>query len=124
MSPTATGAIWNISSSMRSNCAAPRLGYNSRAAQTRMRTPRCVARAADDGARLLAGARADPAAERRQATTNEEQQRANATRPVPEHVAQRARAGLDLPRQWDQAPGSDRVIRPVRRAFEEHRHAD
>ena len=53
-----------------------------------------------------------------------EQQRATATRPVSEHAAQGARAGLDLPRQRHQAAGPDRIVRPVRRAAAQHRHAD
>src|SRR5665213_2826684 len=54
----------------------------------------------------------------------DEQQRANATRPVSEHAAQGTRAGVDLPRQRHQAARPDRVVRPVRRAAQEHRHAN
>src|SRR5207245_243874 len=46
------------------------------------------------------------------------------TRSVPEYPAQGARAGIDLSCQRDQAPGPDRVLRPVRRAPQEHRDAN
>ena len=39
-------------------------------------------------------------------------------------AAQGTRSGLDLPRQRHQAAGTDRVVRPVRRPAQEHRHAD
>ena len=45
-----------------------------------------------------------------------EQQRAASTRPLSEHLASRACAGVDLPGQRHQAARPDRVFRPVRRA--------
>src|SRR6185369_2890738 len=53
-----------------------------------------------------------------------EQQRAATTRPVPEPAAQGARSGFHLSRQRNQAAGTHRVVRPVRRSPAQHRHAD
>ena len=56
--------------------------------------------------------------------SDHEQQRATATRPVPECSAQGTRPGIDLSRQRHQTAGPDRVIRPVRRTSAQHRHAN
>src|SRR5690606_35344182 len=44
--------------------------------------------------------------------------------PVPERLAPRARPGLGLPGQRDQAAGYDRILRPVRGAVAQHREPD
>jgi small GTP-binding protein len=79
-------------------------------------------RAAESRGRPLAGQPTASGATIAEST--DEQQRAVATRPVPEHAAQGTRTGLHLPRQRHQAPGPDRVVRSVRRAAEEHRDAN
>jgi tRNA dimethylallyltransferase len=43
---------------------------------------------------------------------------------VPQPAAQGARTGINLSRQWHQAAGSYRFLRPVRRAAEEHGEPD
>src|SRR5215469_17265341 len=45
-------------------------------------------------------------------------------RPFPERLAKGAGAGVDLPRKRYQAAGSDRFLRPVRRAAPEQREPD
>src|SRR3954451_22485239 len=113
-----TAASWNIFSPTRSNCGERPLGYNSRLASTPTRIPTHAA----SRSRNVDGLRRAPVADgpviERCAITGveliDEQQRANATRPVSQHTAQGARAGVDLPGQRHQAARSDRIIRPIR----------
>ncbi len=53
-----------------------------------------------------------------------EQQRPTPAGPVPEPASQGARSGVDLPGQWHQAAGPDRVLRPVRGPAARHGYAD
>src|SRR5688572_20339971 len=51
-----------------------------------------------------------------------ERKRPIITRPIPQRAAQGACAGLDLPGERHQAPGSDRIVRSVRGAVTQHGH--
>ena len=109
------------------NCGERRLGYNSRRQRTPTRTPlRTGGGAARNAARgaLRTAAEKAPVRPITSCGATDEQQGANVTRPIPEHPAQRAHPGIDLPCQRDQAARADRVLRPVRRSAQKHGHAD